>query len=150
MEAVYELTSRSDGTLRVFGGHVAITRHASTIVHGMAGTLTIPFTKITAVQFREAGVLLSGSIRFTCPDAYRTVFGIQQGDVFNFTDRKNNPTARAIKDYVEAAILQRNTPTAPNAPQSSLSQELSRLADLKQGGHLTDEEFKAAKRRLIG
>ncbi len=42
-------------------------------------------------------------------------------------------------------------PAAPAAPaEESLSDQLARLADLKAQGVLTDEEFTAAKARLLG
>ncbi|SDT07487.1 SHOCT domain-containing protein [Jiangella sp. DSM 45060] len=42
-------------------------------------------------------------------------------------------------------------PAAPAAPaEDSLADQLSRLADLKAQGVLSDEEFAAAKARLLG
>jgi hypothetical protein len=41
------------------------------------------------------------------------------------------------------------TPKSVTTSNSSLSDELSKLADLKSQGILSDEEFQAAKKRLI-
>lgn len=39
---------------------------------------------------------------------------------------------------------------APHAPGPRLADELERLADLREAGHLTDDEFDRAKQRLLG
>lgn len=41
-------------------------------------------------------------------------------------------------------------PPAPAAPAVDLTAELQKLASLKQAGILTDEEFAAAKAKLLG
>ncbi|WP_313815470.1 SHOCT domain-containing protein [Citricoccus sp.] len=59
---------------------------------------------------------------------------------------------------IDAAAQSATTPTAPPAPAAPPSaagapdilDQLQRLADLKQSGLLTDEEFVAAKAKLLG
>ncbi len=41
-------------------------------------------------------------------------------------------------------------PAAPEPPADNLADELQRLADLKAQGILTDDEFAAAKAKLLG
>jgi hypothetical protein len=40
--------------------------------------------------------------------------------------------------------------TAPAAPTKDVTTELQKLADLHKSGVLTDEEFAAAKKKLLG
>jgi hypothetical protein len=40
-------------------------------------------------------------------------------------------------------------PTAPAAPAPSLMEQLQKLADLRTAGLITDEEFAAAKQKLL-
>ena len=41
-------------------------------------------------------------------------------------------------------------PVAPAAPAKDVTAELQKLADLHKSGVLTDEEFSAAKKKLLG
>lgn len=53
-----------------------------------------------------------------------------------------------VASSLSNALLSVDQAQAPAAP--SLADELERLAALREKGHLTDEEFSAAKRRLLG
>ncbi|MDF2734790.1 MAG: hypothetical protein K0S97_1413 [Chloroflexota bacterium] len=58
---------------------------------------------------------------------------------------------QAIYDQGYAAAQQpvAAAPAAPAAPATDLTAELQKLASLKQAGILTDEEFAAAKAKLL-
>ncbi|WP_052519057.1 ion transporter [Archangium violaceum] len=57
-----------------------------------------------------------------------------------------------VASSISAAIIAMGgaAPEDSPAPSQGLAHELERLADLKARGHLTDEEFTAAKRKLLG
>lgn len=55
-----------------------------------------------------------------------------------------------VASSLSNALLAADQEEAPAPVASSLSTELERLAALRERGHLTDEEFSAAKRRLLG
>jgi voltage-gated potassium channel len=57
-----------------------------------------------------------------------------------------------VASSISAAIIAMGgaAPEDAPAPQTGLVQELERLAALKERGHLTEEEFTAAKRKLLG
>jgi hypothetical protein len=59
---------------------------------------------------------------------------------------------QAVYDQGYAAAQQpvAAAPAAPAAPATDLTAELQKLASLKQAGILTDEEFSAAKAKLLG
>ena len=42
------------------------------------------------------------------------------------------------------------TPAAPSEPKLDLADQLRKLADLRDAGVLTDEEFSSQKARLLG
>ena len=52
------------------------------------------------------------------------------------------------KDTVEPEV-KKILPKEPNLDISSISEELEKLVELRKKGFLTDEEFKAAKGRII-
>lgn len=63
---------------------------------------------------------------------------------------------RAARREVETAAPSARTPPVPPAPASpplpgggELADQLSRLADLRNSGLLTDDEFAAAKARIL-
>jgi len=49
-----------------------------------------------------------------------------------------------------AAEAMAAAPAAPAAPTKDVTAELQKLADLHKSGVLTDEEFTAAKKKLLG
>jgi hypothetical protein len=65
-------------------------------------------------------------------------------------------TATAVSGHVAARqqarwAHQADAESVPQQPsQPSVVEELAKLADLKERGFLTDEEFAAQKRRLLG
>ncbi len=50
----------------------------------------------------------------------------------------------------EAMAAAPAAPMAPMAPTKDVTTELQKLADLHKSGVLTDEEFSAAKKKLLG
>ena len=59
-----------------------------------------------------------------------------------FAQAKNNAMATEIKEYIDAAVRGSRAPQAA-APAANLSDELQKLAMLKEQGVLTEEEFQA-------
>lgn len=61
---------------------------------------------------------------------------------------KNNGAANEIKNFIDKAIrkLQASQTTTV---ATSLAEEIQKLASLNEKGLLSDEEFQAAKRKLI-
>jgi hypothetical protein len=55
-----------------------------------------------------------------------------------------------IKDYIESQMQKLRNPNTSNQSSASLSSELEKLAELKNKGILTDDEFQSAKKRLLG
>ena len=140
--------------LEVFDDRVTITPIGiqGFLNKGLKGTKEIPFSSITAVQFKKAGAFC-GYLQFTIPGGNESTGGLfnamSDKNTFGFADAKNNALVREIKEYIDAAVRRSRTPQA-NAPATNLSDELQKLSKLKEQGVLSEEEFQAAKRRLIG
>jgi hypothetical protein len=60
---------------------------------------------------------------------------------------KGDPTERIIDRFVRC-LPPAEVSSAP--PQTSVAEELERLSELHKQGHLSDEEFEAAKRKALG
>jgi hypothetical protein len=61
---------------------------------------------------------------------------------------KGDPTERIIDRFVRCLPPAAEPSAEP--PQTSVAGELERLSDLHKQGHLSDEEFDAAKRKALG
>lgn len=119
---------------------------------GLKGTKTIPFSSIQAIQFREAGMLVSGYIQFTIPGGNESKGGVfsaaQDENSFMFAHTKNNAMAKIMKEYIETSVAKLRAPVTPVAV-NSITEEIKKLADLKAAGILTEGEFLAAKSRIL-
>jgi hypothetical protein len=71
-------------------------------------------------------------------------------NTFMFAEKKNNALAIQIKEYIEARVQELHAPRATQSQSAtSLSDELQKLASLRDSGILSDQEFQSAKSRLI-
>lgn len=119
---------------------------------GLKGTKTIPFSSIQAIQFREAGMVVSGFIQFTIPGGNESKGGVfsaaQDENTFMFAHTKNNAVAKTIKEFIETSVAKLRAP-ALVVEVKSIPEEIKKLADLKAAGILTEDEFLAAKSRIL-
>jgi hypothetical protein len=151
---VYTMKGVQD-LLEVFEDRVKITPKGllGFLNKGLKGTKEIPFSSIVAVQFKEAGSLFSGYFQFTIPGGRESTGGLlaatKDENSFVFANTTNNALARQIKEYIDAAVRKVHAPSA-TAPATGLSDELLNLAKLREQGILTDLEFQAAKKKLLG
>jgi Short C-terminal domain/Domain of unknown function (DUF4429) len=154
MTAIYTMKGVSE-LLEVFENKLTITPKGvlGFMTKGLKGTKTIPFASISGIQFKEAGAVFSGYIQFTIPGGNESKGGVfaaaSDENTFMFAEKKNNQLAIQIKEYIESAVLKLRTPQEP-ASTTNISDELQKLAKLREQGILSDEEFQAAKKRVIG
>lgn len=138
--------------LEVFEGKLTITpkrNAASILVRGMKGSKTIPFASITAIQLREANPI-NGYIQFSILGGVESGGGIIAaiGDENTcFFLEPANKLAREIKDFIESRMAEGKASKATSTV--NIADELQKLASLNAQGALSDEEFTAAKKRLI-
>ena len=112
--------------LEVFEDRVAITPQGflGFLNKGLKGTKTIPYASITAIQFRKAGPIVSGYLQFTLGGGLESRGGVLAAtkdentfmfgktSVFHKNDKPNNEIALAIKNHIEAKVMERPPPTA--------------------------------------
>jgi hypothetical protein len=120
------------------------------------GTKSIPVLSITAVQWKPAGPLTNGFIQFTVGGGVerRSGFGKQTTDAAKDENSvvfrtKQKAEFEELRDAVQDAISNRHA--GAQAPQpSSVADELAKLAELRNAGVLSPDEFEAQKARLLG
>ena len=140
------------GTVVVHQSLLAVHRHGmgSFLTQGIKGEKRIPFRSITAVQFKSAGRQMAGYIQFSIAGGIESRAGIFDAtldeNTVMFTFEQNDSFLK-LRDLVEARCQQ--TYGAVAVPAVSLADEIRKLADLRERGVLTDEEFDTQKLRLM-
>ena len=155
MSSIHTMKGVQD-QLEVFEDKVTITPKGilGFMNKGLKGTKTIPFSSISAIQFKEAGAVFSGYLQFTIPGGNESKGGVfsaaSDENTFMFAEKKNNALAIQIKEYIETKVQElhsrRNT---QSQSATSLSDEIQKLASLRDSGVLSDQEFQTAKSRLF-
>ena len=116
------------------------------LYHGFKGDKRIPYSSITAVQFREPGSWLAGYIQFSIKGGFEWAGPVNQDENALQFDTGEAADFRALRDFVQERIAAHNAPASP----VSIADELTKLAALRDQGILSDEEFAQQKAKLLG
>lgn len=151
-----------NGTVEFDGTFVTIKRT------GALGRLTvgkgekrIPLGQVVAVQWKEPGAMVRGFISFTITGAQENKRGFGKQTIDAAKDENAVIVAksqaeefRKLRAIIEEAVAAREirTSTAGSVSASALStaDELAKLAQLRDQGVLSQEEFDAQKAKLLG
>ncbi len=146
-----------NGQITVYDDKVVIDRKGflGFASQGLAGSKTIPMSSIQTVQFKPGTMVTNGFIQFGILGGKEA-----KGGVFKATTDENTVMLRMgeqteigeqIKDFIENQILERSKPqTTVINQQVSAADEILKLKDLLDMGILTQEEFDAKKKQLLG
>lgn len=141
---------KNGGTVELLDNALVIRRKGVSgfLTQGLKGEKRIPFSSITTVQFKEPG-LTTGYIQFGVLGGNEN-----RGGVFDATSDENTVLflAKALKEFqqlrdaVESRIGNSEKPVSQlNQSIVNFSEELTRIADLRDRGVLTEEEFQEEK-----
>lgn len=155
-----EITNRMEirfkqDTLELCDDIVKITRRGflNALNTGMNGTRTILISSITAVQMKPGSTWTGGYILFSYAGSKPFMGGlldaINDPDAFLFNDSLNEQVAE-FKTRVEQKMRELKQPAPVNNSSGTLTDELRKLAEFKNQGILTQAEFDAAKKKLLG
>ena len=143
-----------NGTLILTDTGVIIKRGAKGFWLGggkLRGDKTIPYSSIIAVQLKKAG-LVAGYIQLTLKGGSEAKGGLLQSvtneNTINFQAwGKNNQLFTEAKEIIEQNILK-----SQNSGHKEISDadELEKYAKLKEKGIITEEEFNAKKKQILG
>ncbi len=144
-----------NGQIAVYEDRIIIERRGVNgfMTHGLAGAKTIPMDSIMSVQFKKGNMLTNGFIQFG-------ILGGREGrgGVFNATRDENtvmikqstNGEAHQIKDYIEGIIINRSKNQGTVVQQVSPAEELKKFKELLDMGAISQEEFDAKKKQILG
>jgi hypothetical protein len=144
-----------NGQIVFDGDHVTITRK------GLLGRMSVGkgdkrwhISQISSIQWKPAGPLVNGFIQLSASggNERRSKFGSQTtsaaGDENSvlFT-KKQQADFETLRAALDTAIAQQHA--GPAVAASSVADEITKLAGLREQGLIDDEEFEAQKRRLL-
>lgn len=147
------VTAKSLGGVVAFDGQLVTIRREGMFARSTVGKgeKRIPVASITAVQWKAPTALNHGFISFTIAGGIekKSRFGSQYVDASTdensvVVKKKDRAAFEELRAAIEAAIGR------GDAPAPSGAEEVARLAELHAAGHLTDDEFSAAKARALG
>ena len=122
------------------------------------GEKDIPIGAITSVQYKPPGGLIRGYIEFTVPggNESKAAFGRQttaaaKNENAVLVDSRNSGQFLAIRDAIQTAINSHHQGKSSHAsPAPDVPLQIKQLADLRDAGVITAEEFAAKKTELLG
>jgi len=138
-----------NGSLLLFQDSVRIERKGirAFMLMGAKGDKDIQISSISAIQFKKAGSFLNGYIQFSFFGGAETKAGIMDAtrdeNTVMFTSNQQ-PEFEAIKFEIE------RRKNAPSHRTSSGVDDLEKLAGLRDKGIITQAEFEAKKKQILG
>ena len=121
------------------------------MTRGLKGDTEVPLEHITSIQMKNAG-LVAGYIQFTLmggTDAKGGLFRTDNDENFISFQRgsqKDFEQAKRLIDDRKAKLSRADASSAALDPM----EQLAKAAELHKAGVLTDEEFAAKKKQLLG
>lgn len=145
-----------NGQITIEGDWLTIGRKGLGRLGHSKGDRRIPLAQITAVQVRSAGPFANGFIKFSIPGSPELRGGLQAAtsdeNAVIFT-KKQQPEFEAVRAYVERYLTTRYSTQSSRAqtttPTADPIEQLRKLAELRDAGVLTPEEFEAKKAELL-
>ncbi len=114
----------------------------------------IPYSTMVGVKFMEGNFITKGHIKFLVK-GFAETSSVSFGSVSD-SDRhavlfgkKLNEEANKMKNFVETKLSQASSAT-PIIQQASAADELKKFKELLDAGVITQEEFDAKKKQLLG
>lgn len=161
-QTIFEMVAHTGTTLEVYDTYLIInfmrtggvgTNLANVWSGGGTGGKRINYSDITAIQFKEPAGVTVGFIQFAYPGSLEA-----QGSVVAAINNENTipvspqnlELARKIVEFIENRRQQLKNAQAPVMQQNSAADELKKYKELLDMGAITQEEFDAKKKQLLG
>ncbi len=158
----YALNAHTGTTLEVYEDYLVLnymrtgglgTITGNVLSGGGTGGKRINFADLTAVQFKEPAGITVGFIQFVYPGSLE-----RSGSVVDAINDENSipvspqnlPVAREIVDYIETKRAELRAPRAAVVQQVSAADEIKKFKELLDLGAISQEEFDAKKKQLLG
>lgn len=151
----YVKSQKTNLTIDEIGITISRKGMINTINHGLKGEKTIPYSSITATQIKKPG-FTTGYLQLSIAGGKESTGGLQDAlkdeNTILFKTKKEHEVMIQLKEYIDAKILNRNTPQpqVQNIVQEkSAAEQVKEMKELLDMGILTEEEFDQKKRELL-
>lgn len=151
MEQVLMTAKGTGGKLELLDDRIRITRRsvAGFLIHGLKGSKEILISQISSIQFKRPGPIANGFIQFAFLGGSEVKGGLWQASSDEntiFFTQAHREEFEAIKEELDRRTAMRQ----PKAHPVSELDELEKLASLRDKGIITEDEFVAKKRQILG
>lgn len=120
------------------------------MTQGSKGEKSIPIKSITAIQIKPPR-LTTGYIQFAYSGASESKGGIMDAvrdeNTITFSSKKDLEQAKELKALIESL---QNKESQPETSNTSDADELIKFKELLDAGVITEEEFEAKKKQILG
>lgn len=151
MTQIFEFKSNGKFTVTVDEHNVKIKSKGmlNYINKGSRGEKSIPIKSITAIQFKDPS-LTAGYIQFAYSGSSES-----KGGVFDAVKDENTvlfakKELKQAKELVDLIESKRHASSAPQTTAISSADEILKMKELLDAGVLTQDEFDAKKKQLLG
>lgn len=158
-EYKYRLLSKSGSSLEVYDDYILIEHMplggiANVLRGGGTGKKRLNISEITSIQFKEPSGVAVGFIQFSYPGSIDNKGGVT-GAVNDENSIVFEPSqlslARQIVEYIEERRAEAKNPAPTQiVQQASAADEIKKFKELLDMGIITQEEFDAKKKQLLG
>ena len=143
----YELEAASKGSFVALDGKTVIIRNTGFINQlakgGIQGEKRIPVRSILSVQFKDASEFTAGYIQFETAGGSQSAEGDENSLWFSTEDA---PQFRAFRERINSLLSE--FPSEQGGVSSA--DELAKFAKLRDEGTISEDEFQAKKKQLLG
>lgn len=148
---ILSLKSNGKYTIEVDSNCVKVTQKGfmNMMNKGLSGTKVYPFSSLSSIQFKEPGIT-TGYLQFILTGSLenkRGVSGAVKDENSILFSKKELSLILELKEYVEYKI---NNKISNNSAALSGADEILKYKELLDKGILTQEEFDAKKKQLLG
>jgi hypothetical protein len=142
------------GDLELLNNKIRIKRKGGMafLLHGLKGDKEVFLNQISSIQLKKAGFLFNGYIQFAFLGGKEAKGGLFQAtsdeNTIMFT-KDNQQDFIEIKNAIEEQIFQFQNQDKNDKTSLGIN-DLKKLAKLRDEGIITEEDFQAKKRQILG
>lgn len=140
------------GTLVITDTGIIIKRNGGLFSGYPSGQKNIPYSSITAIQFKRADITV-GFIQFTLQGGIEAKAGVFEAvtdeNTITFGTEERTQEFEKAKQIIEKKMIESKSPQSAVNTSNDLEQ-LEKLASLKDKGIISQEEFEAKKKQILG
>ncbi|MCP1124548.1 SHOCT domain-containing protein [Bacillus sp. 3103sda1] len=143
-----------NGQLQVIGNKIVIKRKGmlAKMTQGLKGDKEILIKQLSSIQFKPASTFTNGYIQFAFSGGKENKGGLFDATKDENTimfNKKQQSNFDKLKSLIEQKMDEFHSPTPAHAPVD-VADQIKKLADLRDSGILSNEEFDAKKKQLLG